>query len=497
MGVQVLFHSPVFLYLLVLFHSVITQYNSDTREVSIFGMMLQEHIFKTITGAAFGDVCLLECYGDVRCQSFNYVFTQDKCELSNRAKEARPEDFVPNSERYYFRRDIKRAHLGAIPELPADSCKEIKSSEGGQAVSGKYWLNFIKPDTPVLAHCDMKTEDTDECNASIGVCDVSADCRNTLGSYRCSCRTGFSGDGHTCKGFSNFKTDGRRGRFGIIQKFTAPRTSRYLIKAWGARGGTHSYDYGYNPGTYFGGKGAFREGKFRLNNGTVLNIVIGQRGGDSVEVKGGNSTNKTAAQLGVSVEDNAGTGGGGGSFVYTTADVLLLVAGGGGGASSGYNGVDGQVGSSGTSSVGKESSQVRNGGTGGQPGECNTAGGNYHGGVGAGWLGQGCTRLGSSHGERGGSRAQGWIGGQAGGMNSGNNGGPAPGAVGGFGGGGGGSEDNGASGGGGGYSGGGSGISSKQAGGGGGSYCSGEDCSGLIGGNSNEDGLVQIFEWLG
>ena len=50
------------------------------------------------------------------------------------------------------------AILGAIPELSADSCKEIKASEGGQAVSGKYWLNFIKPDTPVLVHCDMKTE---------------------------------------------------------------------------------------------------------------------------------------------------------------------------------------------------------------------------------------------------------------------------------------------------------------------------------------------------
>ena len=50
------------------------------------------------------------------------------------------------------------AILGAIPELPADSCKEIKASEGGQVVSGKYWLNFIKPDTAVLAHCDMKTE---------------------------------------------------------------------------------------------------------------------------------------------------------------------------------------------------------------------------------------------------------------------------------------------------------------------------------------------------
>ena len=295
----------------------------------------------------------------------------------------------------------------------------------------------------------------------------------------------------------SLKTDGRRGRFGSIQTFTVPRSTRYLIKAWGARGGTHSYDYGDNPGTYYGGKGAFKEGKFRLNKGTVLNIVVGQRGGDSVEVKGGQSTNKTAAQLGVSVEDNAGTGGGGGSFVYTTADVLLLAAGGGGGASGGYNGVDGQAESNGTSSVGQVSSQVRSGGTGGQPGECNSEGASYHGGVGAGWFGQGCTRRGPSHGERGGSRAQVWIGGQAGGMNSGNNGGPAPGAVGGFGGGGGGSEDNGASGGGGGYSGGGSGTHAKQAGGGGGSYCNGEDCSSLTGGNSNDDGLVQITELLG
>ena len=70
---------------------------------------------------------------------------------------------------------------------------------------------------------------------------------------------------------------------------------------------------------------------------------MGQRGGDSVEVYGGQSTNKTAAELGSSVEDNAGTGGGGGSFVYTSNNVLLLAAAGGGGASNGYNGVDGQT----------------------------------------------------------------------------------------------------------------------------------------------------------
>ena len=73
-----------------------------------------------------------------------------------------------------------------------------------------------------------------------------------------------------------------------------------------------------------------KQGTFSLNVETVLNIVVGQRGGGSVEVKGGQSTNLTAAQQELSVEDNAGTGGGGGSFVYTTNSDLLLAAGGGG-----------------------------------------------------------------------------------------------------------------------------------------------------------------------
>ena len=62
----------------------------------------------------------LHLWRDVRCQSFNYVFTQGKCELSNRTKEARPEDFVPSSERYYFRRYRKRGeHQGKMIRLTA------------------------------------------------------------------------------------------------------------------------------------------------------------------------------------------------------------------------------------------------------------------------------------------------------------------------------------------------------------------------------------------
>ena len=48
--------------------------------------------------------------------------------------------------------------LGSIPELPAETCQEIKGSEGGQAVSGNYWFDSIVPEKIVLAHCDMENE---------------------------------------------------------------------------------------------------------------------------------------------------------------------------------------------------------------------------------------------------------------------------------------------------------------------------------------------------
>ncbi|KAK3730266.1 hypothetical protein QZH41_005247 [Actinostola sp. cb2023] len=282
------------------------------------------------------------------------------------------------------------------------------------------------------------------------------------------------------------------GQNGNIQSHSTKTAGLYLVRAGGARGGTHSYNYGFRPGTYLGGRGATMQGRFRLSSGATLNIVVGQRGGNSVEAKGGKVTTKTAAQLGVSVEDNAGTGGGGGSFVYVSNDMLLLAAGGGGGASSGYHGGDGQAGMAGSSSNGTYSTRSRGGGSGGNPGQCNSVGGSYHGGVGAGWKVTGCARRTQSHGEPGGSRDQDWVGGKAGKMNSGFNGGPAPGAVGGYGGGGGGAEDNGASGGGGGYSGGGSGTHKQQAGGGGGSYCNGNNCQGVTGANFNDNGFVEI-----
>ncbi|XP_068736614.1 uromodulin-like [Montipora capricornis] len=168
-------------------------------EESILGWMLQGHIYQTMT-ANIGLHCLSVCLKDDRCQSFNFVMSVRMCEFSDRTKEARPEEFIPDADRYYFRKYINRVPLGSISELAAESCKEIQMSEG-RSSSGKYWMSLIKPGVPVLAFCNMKTEDVDECTASSPVCHVNATCSNTLGSYRCTCKPGYAGDGKTCRDF--------------------------------------------------------------------------------------------------------------------------------------------------------------------------------------------------------------------------------------------------------------------------------------------------------
>ncbi|KAL9961181.1 hypothetical protein ACROYT_G030079 [Oculina patagonica] len=146
MVIKQLVHISV-LFVLCQIYGTATQQCTEA-EYSKFGMMLREHIFKKITGVSLSGLCLVDCYQDVRCQSFNYVISQYICELNNRTKEARPEDYVPDPDRLYFRRDMNR--------------------------------------------------DIDECSASIPVCDVNAICKNTRGSYRCSCKAGFTGDGKSC-----------------------------------------------------------------------------------------------------------------------------------------------------------------------------------------------------------------------------------------------------------------------------------------------------------
>ena len=90
-----------------LFYKLDAQQCIIRNEYSIRGMMLKGHTFiEDKTGVWLN--CLDKCDDDVRCQSFNYVTSQGICELNNRTKEARPEDFVPDSDRFYIKRFRER-----------------------------------------------------------------------------------------------------------------------------------------------------------------------------------------------------------------------------------------------------------------------------------------------------------------------------------------------------------------------------------------------------
>ena len=42
--------------------------------------------------------------------------------------------------------------------------------------------------------------DIDECSTNSHSCDVNAVCSNTMGSYVCACKAGYTGDERTCNG---------------------------------------------------------------------------------------------------------------------------------------------------------------------------------------------------------------------------------------------------------------------------------------------------------
>lgn len=87
----------------MLYKIVAQQCESDFSSLS---MMLQRHTYKTFETSSVLE-CDQACNDDFRCQSFNYVFLENICELNNRTKEARPEDFISNPRRYYSRRKKK------------------------------------------------------------------------------------------------------------------------------------------------------------------------------------------------------------------------------------------------------------------------------------------------------------------------------------------------------------------------------------------------------
>ena len=75
-------------------------------ENSISGMYLRGHTFKTIqVGSLFE--CQTKCEEETDCQSYNVIIGKNICELNSRTKEARPQDFVPDWNRFYMTQPLR------------------------------------------------------------------------------------------------------------------------------------------------------------------------------------------------------------------------------------------------------------------------------------------------------------------------------------------------------------------------------------------------------
>ena len=109
----------IFVLALLLNSAVTNKYPAGGRsEKSILGWILRGHVYDTLL-AERPFTCVFKCREENRCQSINWVISRLMCEFNNRTKEARPEDFIPNQDRSYYRRDLQRGEpsLNAVDTL--------------------------------------------------------------------------------------------------------------------------------------------------------------------------------------------------------------------------------------------------------------------------------------------------------------------------------------------------------------------------------------------
>ena len=84
-----------------------------TAEQPIYGKALKGYTFNTlVTSSSIG--CLVDCHYEDRCQSYNYVMKANVCEMNNRTKEAKPEQFVSDPDRFYMKRGAHKSKVLVI-----------------------------------------------------------------------------------------------------------------------------------------------------------------------------------------------------------------------------------------------------------------------------------------------------------------------------------------------------------------------------------------------
>ena len=96
----------------VSFTNLVTAEDQCRIEINIRGMALKGFVFKRMTVAA-PHICDFLCEREIICQSYNFNRKEQICELNNRTKDVRPENFRSDPAWFYIRRLNGRGNYSA------------------------------------------------------------------------------------------------------------------------------------------------------------------------------------------------------------------------------------------------------------------------------------------------------------------------------------------------------------------------------------------------
>ncbi|XP_064093223.1 fibrillin-2-like [Macrobrachium nipponense] len=95
----------------------------------------------------------------------------------------------------HVEKHLQGLHQSTRDCLQREDLKDLNTISAADECSDKFG-NFTCPPGFVLN--GLRCEDVDECSQGKAECSLHATCKNSMGSYTCSCNSPFEGDGRTC-----------------------------------------------------------------------------------------------------------------------------------------------------------------------------------------------------------------------------------------------------------------------------------------------------------
>ncbi|KAM7425483.1 hypothetical protein ABFA07_023096 [Porites harrisoni] len=149
---------------------------------SFISKRLVNHTIGTKIVADFEN-CKLHCYYEHNCVSVNYHVSTKTCELNNATHRWHNNEFKDENGYLYHGAD--------------NACEEFDCLNGGTCQSG-FTVERYRCLCPPGFRGKRCQADIDECRFNSHNCSNNAICINTKGSFNCSCKPGYSGNGHNC-----------------------------------------------------------------------------------------------------------------------------------------------------------------------------------------------------------------------------------------------------------------------------------------------------------